>query len=277
MWLCWSLKALTNGEYLDACHDGLPWTPADELNRSTLSTRKFGFQALVLQLRGNWRSEFAHSVGFANWNSRDRPCFMCDASQDLLCGLLRDANALSCPFNLKTNVSYDAECAACEISVTLVSAAQRDTIRSALYYDKRRNGSLGRCLMFAILAFNLLENDRLEPTRTLPDVGAFDMVADSAGRTWDFRRADDRARARRQISEEKPYLVIGSPPCTSFSRLNANLNRGRVAPRELQRRQAEGRLLLNFAAEVYRDQLARGAHFLHEHPLTATSWDEPAI
>jgi hypothetical protein len=105
----------------------------------------------------------------------------------------------------------------------------------------------------------------------------FDMVADPAGRAWDFRRADDRARARRQISEEKPYLVIGSPPCTSFSRLNVNLNHGRVDPQELQRRQAEGRLLLDFAAEVYRDQLARGAHFLHEHPLTATSWDEPAI
>ena len=105
----------------------------------------------------------------------------------------------------------------------------------------------------------------------------FDMVADAAGRRWDFRRAEDRARARRLIAEEQPYLVIGSPPCTVFSRLNINLNKGRVAPRELQRRQAEGRLLLNFAAEVYRDQLARGAHFLHEHPLTATSWDEPAI
>ena len=105
----------------------------------------------------------------------------------------------------------------------------------------------------------------------------FDMVADSAGRVWDFRRADDRARARRQISKEQPYLVIGSPPCTSFSLLNVNLNRGRVDAKELQRRQAEGRVLLNFAAEIYRDQLARGVHFLHEHPLTATSWDEPAI
>ena len=59
--------------------------------------------------------------------------------------------------------------------------------------------------------------------------------------------------------------------------MNVNLNHGRVDPQELQRRQAEGRLLLNFAAEVYRDQLARGAHFLHEHPLAATSWDEPDI
>ena len=46
----------------------------------------------------------------------------------------------------------------------------------------------------------------------------FDMVADPAGRAWDVRRADDRARARRQISEEKPYLVFGSPPCAGRPR-----------------------------------------------------------
>ena len=40
----------------------------------------------------------------------------------------------------------------------------------------------------------------------------FDMVADSAGRMWDFRRAEDRARARRQISEEKPYLARHREP-----------------------------------------------------------------
>ena len=81
----------------------------------------------------------------------------------------------------------------------------------------------------------------------------FDMVADSAGQAWDFRRADDRARARRQIAKEKPYLVIGSPPCTNFSRLQVNLNQGRLGAQELQRRQADDRVLLNFAAEVYRD------------------------
>ena len=61
----------------------------------------------------------------------------------------------------------------------------------------------------------------------------FDMVADSAGQAWDFRRADDRARAKRQISKEQTYLVIGSPPSTSSSRLSVNLNRGRVDAKEL--------------------------------------------
>ena len=111
---------------------------------------------------------------------------------------------------------------------------------------------------------------------TLVPGSTFDMIADSSGKTWDFRRAEDRARARKQIAEEKPYLVIGSPPCTNFSRLQ-NLNRYKVGEEELDRRRAEDRVLLDFAVEIYRDQLARNAHFLHEHPLSATTWSEPSI
>jgi hypothetical protein len=104
----------------------------------------------------------------------------------------------------------------------------------------------------------------------------FDLVADASGQVWNFLLAEDRARCRRQLAREKPYLVIGSPPCTPFSRLQ-NLNRRRGDPKERLRRQVEGKVLLDFAVEVYRAQLARGAHFVHEHPLTATSWDEPSV
>jgi hypothetical protein len=104
----------------------------------------------------------------------------------------------------------------------------------------------------------------------------FDLIADASGKVWNFLLADDRARCRRQLAKEKPYLVIGCPPCTQYSRLQ-NLNRNRVDPRERHRRQVEAKVLLDFAIEVYRAQLARGAHFLHEHPLAATSWEEPAV
>ncbi len=104
----------------------------------------------------------------------------------------------------------------------------------------------------------------------------FDLVVDASGKVWNFLLAEDRARCRRQLAREKPYLVIGSPPCTQFTRLQ-NLNQGRTDPKERHRKQAEAKVLLNFAFEVYRAQLARGAHFLHEHPLTATSWEEPVV
>ena len=35
----------------------------------------------------------------------------------------------------------------------------------------------------------------------------------------------------------------------------------------------DGIIHLMFVAEVYRRQLARGRHFLHEHPWTAKSWN----
>jgi hypothetical protein len=104
----------------------------------------------------------------------------------------------------------------------------------------------------------------------------FDLIADASGKVWNFLLAEDRARCRRQLAKEKPYLVIGSPPCTQFSRLQ-NLNRNRSDPRERRRRLVEAKVLLDFAVEVYRAQLARGAHFLHEHPLAATSWEEPGV
>ena len=36
---------------------------------------------------------------------------------------------------------------------------------------------------------------------------------------WDFRRKEDRRKAKKYILEEKPVLVIGSPVCTPFSTL----------------------------------------------------------
>ena len=36
-------------------------------------------------------------------------------------------------------------------------------------------------------------------------------------------------------------------------------------------------MLLNFAAQVYTEQLKGGRHFLHEHPASATSWGEPCM
>jgi hypothetical protein len=104
----------------------------------------------------------------------------------------------------------------------------------------------------------------------------FDLIADASGKVWNFLLAEDRARCRRQLAKEKPYLVIGSPPCTQYTRLQ-NLNRNRVDPKERHRRQVEAKILLDFAVEVYRAQLARGARFLHEHPLATTSWEEPAV
>ncbi len=48
---------------------------------------------------------------------------------------------------------------------------------------------------------------------------------------WDFTRAADRERCRQYIRRVKFLVVIGSPPCTMFSRLQ-NLNWGKSEERD---------------------------------------------
>eukprot|EP00974_Lingulodinium_polyedra_P096957 9396305-Lingulodinium_polyedra.AAC.1 len=78
-----------------------------------------------------------------------------------------------------------------------------------------------------------------EATR-LPKLGViagatFDLREDRYGKKWNFLREDDRRRARQQINAEKPYFVVGSPPCTYFSVL-AQWNRFRMGPEVYRRK-----------------------------------------
>jgi hypothetical protein len=79
----------------------------------------------------------------------------------------------------------------------------------------------------------------------------FDLRMGRDGKSWDLRKEADRARARKLISQEKPFIVIGSPPCTDFSSWNTRLNHKRMSPEEVQRRKVEAETLLGFAIEEY--------------------------
>jgi len=103
---------------------------------------------------------------------------------------------------------------------------------------------------------------------------SFDMHYDKDGNAWDFRVASHRARARRQVIEEKPFMLVGSPPCTDWCLLNVNCNHPKMAPEVRARRMVEARVHLRFCIELYKLQLRGGRHFLHEHPSSARSWQE---
>jgi hypothetical protein len=105
----------------------------------------------------------------------------------------------------------------------------------------------------------------------------FDLRMGRDGKRWNFLLATDRARARQLISKEKPFVVIGSPPCTDFSSWNTRLNHKRMSKDEVRRRKVEAETLLEFAIEVYEHQIRHGRHFIHEHPASATSWSYPRM
>eukprot|EP00969_Alexandrium_andersonii_P007843 342319-Alexandrium_andersonii.AAC.1 len=48
-------------------------------------------------------------------------------------------------------------------------------------------------------------------------------------------------------------------------------------PDEVERRRVAARVHLDFVIQLYGEQMRRGAHFLHEHPASAASWNEPGM
>ena len=121
-----------------------------------------------------------------------------------------------------------------------------------------------------------------DAARRFPRIGilpgtAFDLTSnDSEGNPWDFSIPSQRRKAEAQIEKEKPVLLIGSPMCTPFSNIQ-NINRAKRDPRIVKEEIDKARLHLAWCCKLYRDQIARGAYFLHEHPRMARSWSEPCV
>lgn len=94
------------------------------------------------------------------------------------------------------------------------------------------------------------------------------------GSAWDFTKNGDRKQAMDMIDHLNPYFVIGSPPCTALRAWNAKMNFRKMAKDKAQKIISEGQLHLNFMITIYKNQLAKGKYFIHEHPASAVSWDE---
>ena len=92
---------------------------------------------------------------------------------------------------------------------------------------------------------------------------------------YDFDLAADRAKCWAAIEREKPTLVIGSPPCTLFSRLQELNKHMYKVSREwmvnFQDRMQQAKRYVKFCVDICNYQRSRGRFFLHEHPWLATS------
>ena len=97
------------------------------------------------------------------------------------------------------------------------------------------------------------------------------------GQPWNFSQKADRQMARALIDKDNPDWIIGSPPCTAFSIWNYAMNYPKMDPEKVKQAVAEGKVHLDFVVSLYRKQLAKGKHFLHEHPATALSWKEETV
>ena len=98
---------------------------------------------------------------------------------------------------------------------------------------------------------------------------------------YDFDKSSDRARCWEAVKRDKPMLVIGSPPCTYFSRLqelNKHMYRNDEAwMSKFEENIEQAKRYVRFCIKIYNHQRANGRYFLHEHPWLATSWMLPEM
>ena len=105
-----------------------------------------------------------------------------------------------------------------------------------------------------------------------------DMTVGSTikGEPWDLTRPEHQAEFKRLLVREKPFMLLGAPPCNAFSPLQ-NLNKGKRSDEENAAIEAEGKTHLHNAVDGYLEQHRNGRFFLHEHPANASSWKDEKV
>ena len=193
--LRWSLDALAVGFWPESRHDKKEWKPEDT-NRKYKGGDPLPFRACVVYIKGDW-AEYATSLGFPSWQDSVRPCFGCCASgEDMYTPHGNSPMALRWACN--GDHDYESACARCEIIVDLDEETKK-AVLSKLRYDKRSNGSRGRCLTGSVPALGLMAGDRLEPCTALPDVGGLEALAVPATVTFWRCSEDTLARHRNPL------------------------------------------------------------------------------
>ena len=92
----------------------------------------------------------------------------------------QQVNPLRHPFHVNTQADYDATCSRCEIWVTVTSDNHAAILRRLRYDKKLQHGSKVRYLTEPVPGLPLCTGGRLEPSPSVPDVGQFDHLNDSA-------------------------------------------------------------------------------------------------
>ena len=103
-----------------------------------------------------------------------------------------------------------------------------------------------------------------------------EMVDPATSSPWDLSKKDTQNKVKKMILEGKPFMVIGSPPCTAFSQLQG-LNNFKRDPQVVKKELAEACAHIIFCFEMYEIQRKAGRFFMHEHPSSARSWKRPEV
>ena len=98
----------------------------------------------------------------------------------------------------------------------------------------------------------------------------------STGMPWDLSCKITQRKVRKMVVESKPFMLVGSPPCTAFSQIQG-LNNYRRDPEVVKKEMAAACAHIVFCFEMYEIQRRAGRYFMHEHPSSASSWSRPEV
>ena len=90
----------------------------------------------------------------------------------------------------------------------------------------------------------------------------------------DLSQLETRSEVFRTIEQRRPKLLVTSPPCTMYSKLQRLWNVKKMSPEEYNRRKAIADEYLQFSHTCNKVQHNAGRSFAHEHPVGASSWKE---
>ena len=88
------------------------------------------------------------------------------------------------------------------------------------------------------------------------------------GQFWDLGTREHRERLEQMQQDHQTELLIGSAPCISFRTLLHPCG----TKTQIDKVQDQDRQYTRACIEAYKRQLIMGRHFLHEHPVHASSW-----
>ena len=90
---------------------------------------------------------------------------------------------------------------------------------------------------------------------------------------------ETQARVVKRMNETKPKMIIGSPPCTLFSRLQQlNIHvQGPLWKEKFDLERVKATEHIKFCLRLFNLQRNRGDYFLFEHPGSADSWELPEM
>jgi len=94
---------------------------------------------------------------------------------------------------------------------------------------------------------------------------------------WNLLCSTDQDRCCQLVESCRPGMLMLSPPCTMFSPLQRMWNIPKMDPAVFQSRMAAANKLLHFTVTLMKLQSKLGGGFCFEHPVAASSWQDPLV